>query len=448
MHSLLRSTPFRVAVIVGATVLVSLVIAGLVAVQLIQTELAQRMDRAIADDFKVIAEAYGEGDTVDMIDSVTSHAAAAPNRDWIFVLMQPDGTMLAGNVTRVPAGGGWMTVPAAELGLAESAGRYRLRIGDVAGNRLAVGQSFAESGDIVRLALGSIAWAGAVIMVLVAAMGTLIALRGRRRISNIAETMERVGRGELSARINVGPRADDIDLLSRQVNAALDRLSALVEGMRQVSVNIAHDLKTPLNRLAISIETASAAAGGEPLVGLLGQATSEIAQINATFDALLRIAQIEAGARRGRFVPTDIASVLARIADAYVDVAEEQRQTLVVQWDEGLPPIEGDAELLTQLCANLVENALRHTPPGTQISLTARNADDALVLVCADNGPGIAESERSRVFERLYRGDKSRSTPGSGLGLSLVKAIVELHGATIVLEDNAPGLRVAVRFPR
>ena len=162
---------------------------------------------------------------------------------------------------------------------------------------------------------------------------------------------------------------------------------------------------------------------------------------------LLRIAQIETGARRARFVPTDMGAVLDRIADAYIDVAEERGQSLRVTRPTELPRIDGDAELLTQLCANLVENAIRHCPSGAHIVVAAEMSGARLMLTCSDDGPGIPETERGKVFQRLYRIDKSRTTPGNGLGLSLVKAIAELHGAEVALSDNAPGLLVTIDFP-
>lgn len=448
MREILRSTPFRLTLILGATFVVALVIAGLVAFELIESELAQRMDQSITDAFDVIAQAYGDSDLVDLTDSVNGHARATIDRDRVYALADANGGIIAGNVATLPNGTGWLTIPATALAIAGDDLRYRVFVGSVEGNRLLVGQSFVESTAIAHLVLTSIAWASAVILVLVVATGVFIAARGQQRIDGIAATMARVGHGELAARIHVSARGDDIDMLARQVNAALERLGGLVEGMRQVSVNIAHDLKTPLNRLAITVEAAANAGEKDGRVAsLLTQAELEIRQINSTFDALLRIAQIEAGARRARFVPVQVADVLDRIADAYVDVAEEQGQSLTVRHSTDLPLIEGDTDLLTQLCANLVENSIRHAPVGTRISITAFANDNLLVLTFADTGPGIPEDERANVFRRLYRVDKSRTTPGNGLGLSLVKAIADLHGAEIDLDDNLPGLKVSLTFP-
>jgi len=218
--------------------------------------------------------------------------------------------------------------------------------------------------------------------------------------------------------------------------------------MRQVSVDIAHDLKTPLNRLAITLDTArSAEEKGEPVNQHLAQAEQEVQQISSTFDALLRIAQVEAGARRSRFIRLQLGDILERIRDVYGAVAEERGQTLSVNISGPLPQIEGDQELLTQLCANLIENAMNHCPTGTQIEITAVATKGRVVTTFADDGPGIPVEEHRRVFERLYRLDKSRSTSGSGLGLSLVKAVADLHGAIVDIRNREPGLTISVSFP-
>ncbi len=447
---ILRSTPFRLTVIFGATFFAALAIAGLIAFGLIERELNQRMDRSITDAFNVISQSFGDSDLTDLTDTVRSHATATLDHDRVYALIDARGEVLAGNVARAPLATGWMTLSSAALGLIakNDEGQYRVFLGDVGGTRLLIGTSFAETTEIARLTLTSVGWASAAILILVLATGAMMAIRAQRRIDGIAATMARVGHGELSARIPVGARGDDIDMLARQVNVALDRLASLVEGMRQVSVNIAHDLKTPLNRLAITVEAAiEADLERKPISPLLEQAEVEINQLNSTFDALLRIAQIEAGARRARFVQVQLADVLDKIADVYSDVAEESEQTLTVAHEDGLPPIEGDRDLLVQLCANLVENSIRYSPAETQIELLAVRSGDGILVTFDDNGPGIPIEERSKVFQRLYRIDQSRTRPGNGLGLSLVKAVAELHGAHLDLGDNDPGLRVSIWFP-
>ena len=445
-----RSTPFRLTVILGATFFAALAIAGLIAFGLIEHELDQRMDRAITDTFKVIAQSFGDSDLTDLTDTVRSHAGASLDHDRVYALISGDGTVLAGNVARAPSASGWQNLSSNELGLVSKNGEseYRVFLGDVGGTRLLIGTSFAETAEIGRLTLTSVAWASAAIVFLVLAVGAVLAIRAQSRIDGIAETMARIGHGELAARIPVGLRGDDIDMLARQVNVALDRLAGLVEGMRQVSVNIAHDLKTPLNRLAITVESAiEAEEAGGSVATFLEQAEVEIQQLNSTFDALLRIAQIEAGARRARFVPVQLAEIVEKIADVYFDVADEREQRLSVSYESNLPAIEGDRDLLVQLFANIVENSIRYSPAETQIQIRAARSGNAILVTFDDDGPGIPMEERSKVFQRLYRVEQSRTGPGNGLGLSLVKAVAELHGAHIELGDNAPGLRVSISFP-
>jgi len=216
--------------------------------------------------------------------------------------------------------------------------------------------------------------------------------------------------------------------------------------MRQVSADIAHELKTPLNRLKMTLDDAiSGAVRGRDVGQLLVDAKAESDQINATFEALLRISQIEAGARRQRFQNVDLTEILTLVEEVYVSVAEDSGQVLELR-PSPAATVQGDKELLTQMVVNLVENAITHCPAGTRIEMSLASADGGIVLHVADSGPGVPAEERDKVFRRLYRLDKSRTTHGSGLGLSLVKAIADLHSADIHLADNAPGLAVSVSF--
>jgi signal transduction histidine kinase len=188
-------------------------------------------------------------------------------------------------------------------------------------------------------------------------------------------------------------------------------------------------------------------ASGEDVSDDLAEARAEGHQINATFEALLRIAQVEAGARKARFTDLELTRVVETIAEIYCGVAEEDGKSLSAKLEGSRSTIHGDWELLTQMFANLVENALRHCPAGTAIELSVVERNGRAVATVRDNGPGIPTDEREKVFRRLYRLDKSRSTPGSGLGLSLVRAVADLHGATISLDDCRPGLAVIISFP-
>ena len=377
------------------------------------------------------------------------HIAATSHKRDIFLLQAADGKVLAANI---PAGSiptGWSKRPGSDFGIPGNY-TYRLFTGRVGPNRLVVGTNNEETNELREIVFISFGWASIVVIALAIGGGALIASRAQRRLDAVRDTMARVSHGELAARIPLLGKGDDIDFLSGDINIALERLSAAVESMRQVSSDIAHDLKTPLNHLKITLEEAKLKeTAGEPVDGMLESALAETDQINQTFEALLRIAQIEAGTRRSRFARVNLTEIYAALADVYRDVAEDAGRALVCDSDPRVEHvISGDRELLTQMYANLIENAIRHCPKGAVIRLSIEAKSDLIVSSVNDDGPGIPESEREKVFQRLYRLEKSRTSPGTGLGLSLVKAIVDLHAAEIHLEDAHPGLRVVIKFAR
>ena len=445
---LLGNSAFRLAIIFSGLFLTTFLVAGVLAYQIILSDLRDRLDENLHQTFELIARSYADNDMEDLVSTVQSYALAAQDNDRVFFLADASGKKLAGNVARADVAQGLTSVEETAFG-GSSSDSYRSLRGSFSGYQLVIGAGFSETQELGGLALTSFLWAGVLASVIAVVAGAVLANAVQRRMQAIAVTMAQVGRGDLAARIPLRRNGDDVDILAGQVNAALERLAALVEGMRQVSVDIAHDLKTPLNRLTIIIEGAlDLAAKDQDNSAELAQAQDEAAQINATFEALLRIAQLESGSRRERFAPVPLAPVLDVLAEAYTDVAEESGQVLTL----GTVPAQdtvvlGDRDLLTQLFANLIENAIRHAGPGSRIELTVTRHGNVVAVGVADDGPGIPEAERESVFRRLYRLGKSRTTPGNGLGLSLVKAIADLHGATIVLGDRQPGLLITVSFP-
>ena len=443
---LLRSTAFRLALGFSGLFFATFFIAGFLAYQMILGDLNERLDRTLAESFDLISRSYGDSDLEDLTATVQGYTAATQQGDRVFYLGAAAGSRLAGNVDRAEVRPGLSTVTGDAFGLAPDS-RFRVRRGMVGGQTLVVGLSFEETDELGNLALTSFAWAGALASLIAIAAGVLLAGVVQKRMQVIAVTMSRVGHGELTARIPIRGSGDDVDALSGQINAALERLAALVEGMRQVSMDIAHDLKTPLNRLSITIETAlEKAERGDGNASELVQAQQEAVQINGTFEALLRIAQLESGARRARFVDVSVEAVLDVLVEAYADVAAEKGQELSLKPATGPTTIKGDRDLLTQLFANIIENAIRHGKGSSRIALSIAAETDRLVVSVTDDGPGIPADEREKVFQRLYRLEKSRTTPGTGLGLSMVKAIAELHGARVTLSEGDPGLRVSVTF--
>lgn len=273
--------------------------------------------------------------------------------------------------------------------------------------------------------------------------GTLL-----RRLDRVTRAAENVAAGDLASRIPLSGSRDEFDRLATTLNRMLDRIVALLINLRQVSTDIAHDLRTPMSRLRQDLESVHRReATAAEYRHAVARAISDIDGILDIFAALLRIAQVESGSGRSGFRTLDLSALAAEVAEAFKVVAEDEGRTLVTDIAAGVV-MEGDRELLVQLLVNLVENALQHTPAASRIGIgvSSSNGETATVWV-EDEGLGIPHAERSKVFRRFYRLDGSRSGEGHGLGLSLVAAVAELHGARVSLSDNAPGLRAELELP-
>jgi signal transduction histidine kinase len=249
-------------------------------------------------------------------------------------------------------------------------------------------------------------------------------------------------------RLPVRPGGDEFDRLARRINTALDRVQGLMQALRQVTDDIAHDLRTPLNRLRQRLEAALRTAEGDAVWRAATEgAISECERLLEIFAALLRIAQVESGARRAGFARFDLSTVAEAVAEVHAPAAEERGQTLQMQIAPGVTAL-GDRDLVTQMLSNLLDNAVKHGREGGRIALTLTpEPAGGAVLTVADDGPGIPEEARAMVLRRFHRLDTARTTPGTGLGLALVAAVAELHGMALVLGDNAPGLRVTLEVP-
>lgn len=365
-----------------------------------------------------------------------------------YLLQDPAGTKIAGNLLAMTPADGWyeLRIPFEEGG--EDPSDILLAHCQMLSNGwfLAVGQSMDQYGDVEDWILEVAGWglAAAFVMALIGGLAT--SARILRRIESITAASGEIVQGNLSHRIALRGTGDEFDQLSANLNEMLDRIQMLMEGLRQMSNDIAHDLRAPLTRLRQHLEGAQTKAVSAAQYGeIVGKAIKETDDILTTFGALMRIAQIEAGTRRSAFTDVDLSGVLFTIVEAYAAVAEDGHHALTNRIAQGIS-VRGDRQLLTQMMANLVENALRHTPAGTRIDITLDDDPATPVCTVADNGPGIPEEEREKVFRRFYRMDRSRSTAGSGLGLSLVAAIADLHRIAIEVGDQQPGLRIVLRF--
>lgn len=440
-----RHSSFRLAIGVSLFVLTTLMLASGVGYGLMKSQLAARQDARVTEIFAAIEQAILQGDEADLIETVDARIQASPDRATAYSLRNSDGRLLASNIDEVVVPAGWSTIEADRIGVATDY-PYRIFSGDAGTYTLTVGLTNADLDDLQEIVLAAFGWAALASLVATVGAAMVLASRVQSRIAEAETAAARVAQGDLLARLPITGRGDDLDRISQAVNAALERLSSLVEAMRQVSADIAHDLRTPLNRLRIHIEGAAhKSASGQNAEDDLAEALSQSDMIDQTFSALLRIAQIEAGSRREKFAPVDLAVVIADLTDVYAEVAEDAGMTLSA---EAASPkwVMGDRELLTQGFANLIENAIRHCPPGTAIHCAVQAIGNHVTGSISDTGPGIPQGEREKVLRRLYRLEKSRTTAGSGLGLALVKAVADLHGADLTLSDAKPGLRVELRF--
>jgi signal transduction histidine kinase len=294
----------------------------------------------------------------------------------------------------------------------------------------------------------SFGWASAIVLAFGVAGAAWLASKTGRRLREISQAITAVGNGELAARIPLSARNDDVDLLSREVNKALAKLEGSVNSIRHITSNIAHDLRKPLGRIYVTLESALENPNAKGTVSDdIENALCEVRELAATFESILSIAEIEAGGKSGGFESVRLDEIVGQIFEMYSPVSEDSGRELNVMGGERSATVYGDPQLLRQLLINLVENAIRHTPKGSHISIGYRSDLRVCWIGVTDDGPGIPDSEKKKVFERFYRLERSRSVPGSGLGLSLVKAIAELHGADVELHDRHPGLTVGLIFP-
>lgn len=444
----IRSTPLRLtAIFLGIFILssaASFATAYLVIRANFDATLEDEIDQAI-DAYRAIA------DQTALINRLQEDVAVTDS-DLTILHYQPDRGAIIANVEGVPpvSGVSIISETAIDAGDHDISDSYLAKSKRVGHGQLIVAKTrgqVVEMGEIIL----SVVLIGLLPTILLASVaGAFAARNARRRIDTIQKTLGALTGGQLAARVPVAADdRDDLTAISTAVNAMAAAQEALIASMRQVSADIAHDLRTPIQRVAVILDEitrkTTLSAGQDDL---LGQALTEIDRIVKTFQALLHLAQIEGGAVRERFVPTDLQDITADVVDFLGPDAEEKGYGLEFSV-KGAGPfiVAGDRHLLTQVLANLIENGLRHTPPGSTIRVDLSGSGDRVVLDVADDGPGIPADEREKVLRRLYRLEQSRTTEGSGLGLSLVAAICNLHGARLSLEDNNPGLRVRMVFP-
>jgi signal transduction histidine kinase len=386
----------------------------------------------------------------------------------LYLVTTPNGQAIAGNVGSLAPGvmgiTGWSETAYRRLDEQDSADhRALVRVSELSGGfRLLIGRDLEERRRMFGIIAKAAQWSLLIVVVLGLSGGVFVARRVLRRIDAMTGTTQRIMAGDLSGRLPVGRSGDELDRLAENLNAMLERIEALMMGLKEVSDNIAHDLKTPLTRLRNRAEEALAKSGSEAEYrSALERTIEESDGLIRTFNALLMIARAESGQARGNMDDFDAADVANGIHELYEPLAEDDGMTLHVKTSP--TPLHGNRELISQALANLVENAIKYGKPvpaaqplgaaavtaadNREILIEARRHGDSVLLSVTDHGPGIPEVDRKHAVERFVRLEASRTQPGSGLGLSLASAVATLHGGELRLGDAHPGLAATLAIP-
>ncbi len=442
----IRSTPLRLT----AILLTIFTVAGAFCLAVAYNVTRAEIDATLDADLRQTFSTFRAVDETHELTELLSKAVANTDPEVRIVHYRPDQGPVISNVGRFPPVKGLTivaqnTIVGDARGLAES---YLARSARVGAGQLIIAQSRNQIVEMREVFVGVMLIGLLPALLIAGGAGWSVARTARRRIDAIEAALRDLTGGTLSARVSgIDGRADDLSGIGHSVNAMATAQEALVASMHQISSDIAHDLKTPIQRVAVVLDrmrTRTVLSDGQE--DMLKTALDETDRIVRTFQALLQLAQIEGGAVRDRLAPVNLADVARDVVDFLEVEAEGHGVALTVEAPEDAQ-IRGDRHLLSQILGNLITNAFVHAATHGPVTVAVKQCTNGTVLTVSDRGPGIPQEERLKVLRRLYRLERSRTTDGNGLGLSLVSAIADLHGATLTLEDNAPGLTVRLVFP-
>ena len=450
-RDLFRSTGFRLiawyVAVFGVSVAILLGVIYWIAIAAVE----QQLDDSVLRESRLLADVYATlgREALERGIRRRTNELSSPRR--YYLLQDGSGRFIAGNLSPMAPREGRFVMAVPETGADAQTDLWLDPDSMVAqGWRLSAGEFLLVGENRYRLLktkeaiITAVGWGTAITALLALGGGILLAVGYLRRIEEVNRAIRSIMDGDLSRRVPTRGGRDEMEHLAANLNAMLERIQLLMESLKRVSDDIAHDLRTPLSRLRQRLESARSSAPAGSHAAVIEHSIAEVDAILDTFTALLRIAQIEAGTRRSAFANVNLSQVVTGVVETYTAVAEDRGHRMQASIAAGIT-VDGDRELILQMTANLIENAIQHTAPG-DIAVQLSEESGACVLRVNDTGPGIPQSERAKVFRRFYRLEQHRTTPGNGLGLALVKAVVDLHGASIELNDNAPGLCVTVRF--
>jgi signal transduction histidine kinase len=443
LRSIYGTSSFRLALLYAGVTGISFALLFAVIFWSTSRFVRHQIDDSVSNELnEIMSEA--PGDVAAMRAMVSGLARESSGFAYLFE--DAKGQVLAGNVRALPPQVGVFEWDSGATQADRRRGHIRGRGVQLGDNYLFVGWSTHQLHEMEEFIAISFIWGSVAAIAVALAGGAIMSGRLVRKIETVSATSRNIIRGDLTQRVPVAHAGDEFDRLSLSVNAMLDRIETLMRDLRQVTTDIAHDLRTPLTRLGQRLEYAARSnADAAALRQDLAAAREEVDDILAMFTAILRIAEVESGARKAAFASVDLREVVDTVAEVYSSAADAKGQRLEHRVDPDVGTT-GDRDLLVQLFANLVDNAIRHCPPGARIEVSAVHRDGWIEVSVSDNGPGIPAEMRGKVLQRFVRLENSRTSPGYGLGLSLATAIANLHDAPLSITDNSPGLRVSVRL--
>ncbi len=443
--SVFSGAAFRSAILLLLTFLATIGVAGFVILGTTQSSLQDEIKAHVNEDLDMLRDALQTGDGNELAQFVDEATPARAPGHYLIGMFDKDGNRLAGDVAELPDFRGWGYLrPAAEQATSDS--EYLAYVGPLGDSLVVVGRSTRLVTTASTALWRALLMAGAVMCVGAVVIGYVFSHRVSFKLARFATILDEVSRGNSNARLPIGRSNDQVDRIARQINAHLDRLSDLMATMRNTIVAIAHDLRTPLNRASILLQEAAENPEARTAPEILGEAQAELDKLSGVFDTVLRISRIETSDDQSAFTAFSASELVAEMAQTFEPVVEEAGQQLRCS---GSAPatIFGDRRMVQQLLVNLIENASRYGAAGTIIDLQLQSDQGGCAITVADNGPGIPADKRREVLQPFRQLNVERDARGSGLGLALVNAIAVRNHASLELSDNAPGLKVTVRFP-
>ncbi|OCX63129.1 hypothetical protein BFP70_13040 [Thioclava sp. SK-1] len=445
------SSSIRLAIGVSAVFTLAACLAGVLSYVLQSQEMGERLRTDVTHSLESLLQIEGQGDLQDVRDQANAMADASKDGSVLVGYLDQDGAILAGNFAprHLDEGARWLTpadAPAKHRDDDEPHA-YWVEMAQVDSGWLVVARDNEWMVETQEILFSSMSVGLGLALLLSIGIALWIAKRTDRRIARMEQVLETVGRGDHALRIGEDGH-DDLARLAGQMDATLEQLETGITAIRQVSTDVAHDLRAPLSRLRLKLEPLALDFNlSDAQRQSVGAALAELDGISATFDAILRLSRLQAGMVELCAKPVDLTALAQSLHEIFMPVAEDSGHQLVLAAFDGPVMIDADPQLIQQACVNLLENALRHSPSGTVVTLMASVQPEGAVLEVRDTGPGIPIAQRERVCERFVRLDKSRGTKGTGLGLALVTAIAQMHGARLMLRDGGPGLRATLLFP-